>query len=75
MLLSGLIAFLFSSRQPTGNTSAPYWTHEVALGVSHASVDDQLSGLGLTGVWGAQNAPGPKGDTARERAEVWFDRA
>lgn len=35
-----------------------------------------MSGFGFTGeFWGAgQGVGGPVGDTAQERAEVWFDR-
>ena len=52
--------------------SDPYWTLDQDLGTSAlAFVDDQLSGLGFSGVWGV---PEPDGNTARERAEVWFDK-
>ena len=69
-------AFLtFSPRQPTGNASVPYWTLDLGLGTAaQAFVDGQLSGLGFRGVWGAENTPEPKGNTAKKRAEVWFDR-
>ena len=64
-----------SLRQPTGNASVPYWTHHQGLGTAaQAFVDDQLSGLGLRGIWGAENVPEPEGNTPEERAEVWFDR-
>jgi hypothetical protein len=42
---------------------------------AHALVDDQLNGIGLTGIWGSEQAiERPREGTARERAEVWFDR-
>lgn len=35
----------------------------------------QIDGFGLTRVWGeGSGVPLPKGDTVKERAEVWFDR-
>ena len=57
--------------------SDPYWTLGLDPGISSpalAFVDGRLSGLGLTGVWGAGDVPEPEGSTERERAEVWFDK-
>ena len=61
-------------RQPTGNASDPYWTLglDSTDSTAQAFVDDRLSGLGFRGIWGAENVPEPDGNTARERAEVWF---
>jgi hypothetical protein len=40
------------------------------------AVDHNRVGLGLTGMWGAgAGVASPEGQTVRERAEVWFDRA
>lgn len=39
-------------------------------------VDHHRIGLAFNGIWGAGvGVQSPKGQTVRERAEVWFDRA
>ena len=76
-MLRGLFPDFFTP-QPTGNASEPFWTRGLDPGVStgaQAFVDEQLSGLGLTGIWGSgRGVPEPKGNTPQERAEVWFDK-
>ena len=55
--------------------SDPFWTFGLDLSnTALAFVDDRLNGLGLTGIWGAENDLEPIGNTAREQAEVWFDK-
>ncbi|KAF8172753.1 beta-lactamase/transpeptidase-like protein [Mycena galopus ATCC 62051] len=63
---------------PTGNASSPVWAYDA--GFSSTNVEfgagNGTSGFGFeNGVWGAQNAPDPQGNTAEERAEVWFAKA
>lgn len=65
----------------TGNTSEPYWTAgahmDTSTGVyAELVVDHHRIGLAFNGIWGAGvGVQSPKGQTMRERAEVWFDRA
>ena len=43
---------------------------------AQAEVDKSMKGIGLTGVWGAvPGVPEPSGNTPKERAEVWLQRA
>ncbi|KAF7373511.1 Beta-lactamase domain-containing protein [Mycena sanguinolenta] len=64
---------------PTGNASSPVWAYDagftgtqVEFGVS----TDGTTGFGFeNGLWGAQDCPDPQGNTAEERAEVWFTKA
>jgi hypothetical protein len=62
--------------QPTGDDKEAFWALDVPLGEgAQAFVDDQLTGVGFTGIWGSgAGIDGPKGKTVRERAEVWFNR-
>ncbi|KAJ6463409.1 beta-lactamase/transpeptidase-like protein [Mycena sanguinolenta] len=64
---------------PTGNASSPVWAYD--NGFTGAKVEfgpsiDGTIGFGLEGgLWGAQNSPDPQGNTAEDRAEVWFTKA
>ncbi|RDB29989.1 Gigasin-6 [Hypsizygus marmoreus] len=63
---------------PTGNASAPYWAYGDSVTDFGAYAEFVVSsrrhiGLGFTGIWGAESSL--KGGPARERAEVWFDKA
>jgi hypothetical protein len=72
--LNYFLALLFA--QPTSNASTPFWASDFGITDAFAVVDDQLSGMGFFGVWGAGNGvPGRQGSTIRERAEVWFDKS
>ncbi|KAJ6520594.1 beta-lactamase/transpeptidase-like protein [Mycena vulgaris] len=57
---------------PTGNASSPVWAYDAGFSSTH--VEFGPGGFGLTGgVWGAASGvPDPQGQTAEERAEVWF---
>lgn len=61
----------------SGNSSAPFWPLEYDIGaLASAVVDDKLDGFGLSGIWNpGQGVRPPTGNTIRERAEVWFERA
>ncbi|KAJ7579245.1 beta-lactamase/transpeptidase-like protein [Mycena floridula] len=57
-----------------------FWTDHVSrdqiitAGFDFAS-NGQVAGFGFTGIWGAgAGIRGPDGDTAEERAEVWFEK-
>ncbi|RDB27566.1 hypothetical protein Hypma_003858 [Hypsizygus marmoreus] len=60
---------------PTGNATAPYWTFDPDEFTPRlAEFSD--GGIGLRGFWGEGNeVPTPEGNTPRERAEVWLERA
>lgn len=61
--------------QPTGNASSPVWALDAGFSSTHVEFgsDKGTSGFGFTdGVWGAGAVPEPQGETAKQRAEVWF---
>ncbi|KAF9463777.1 beta-lactamase/transpeptidase-like protein [Collybia nuda] len=64
----------------TGNPAEPYWIYgdlPPLNTVAHAEVgvDNGRIGIGLTGVWEAGfGIQSPSGTSARERAEVWFEK-
>ncbi|KAF5365308.1 hypothetical protein D9758_005451 [Tetrapyrgos nigripes] len=65
--------------RPTHDPSEPYWTHtetEPIITAEFSSDENGELGFGLTGgFWGA--GPGvesPVGESAKERAEVWFTK-
>ncbi|KAJ7146054.1 beta-lactamase/transpeptidase-like protein [Mycena epipterygia] len=64
------------SGQPTGNASSPVWALDAGFSSTHVEFGSSkgTSGFGFTdGVWGAgAGVPEPQGETAEERAEVWF---
>jgi hypothetical protein len=63
-------------KKPTGNPSEPFWACPVNFGEdARAFVNDELTGIGFTGVWNAgTGVRETEGETVQDRAEVWFDR-
>ncbi|RDB18673.1 Gigasin-6 [Hypsizygus marmoreus] len=70
---------------PTNDPNEPYWTYNDKSKsdnqqTAELNVEGSHIGLGLAGFWaglwdGAEaGVPKPKGDTVRERAEVYFDK-
>ncbi|RDB18674.1 Gigasin-6 [Hypsizygus marmoreus] len=70
---------------PTDDPKEPFWTYNDKsqsdnLQTAELNVEGSHIGLGLAGFWaglwdGAEaGVPKPKGDTVRERAEVYFDK-
>ncbi|KAJ7610057.1 hypothetical protein FB45DRAFT_1121883, partial [Roridomyces roridus] len=65
------------SGKPTGNPSSPLWAFDAGLAgtiVEFGVGVDGNVGFGFQGgIWGAGvNVPDPSGNTAEERAEIWF---
>ncbi|KAJ7270753.1 beta-lactamase/transpeptidase-like protein [Mycena haematopus] len=63
---------------PTGNASSPVWAYDAGLSSTNVEfgASNGTFGFGFeNGVWGAQDSPDPQGNTAEERAEVWFAKA
>ncbi|KAJ7617278.1 beta-lactamase/transpeptidase-like protein [Roridomyces roridus] len=65
------------SGKPTGNPSSPLWAFDAGFAgtiVEFGVGADGNVGFGFQGgIWGAGvNVPDPNGDTAEERAEIWF---
>lgn len=57
----------------------PYWTFgdsDADTGIyAQTIVHGSTTGIGISGIWGAgTGVPSPQGTSARERAEVWFDK-
>ncbi|KAJ6463410.1 beta-lactamase/transpeptidase-like protein [Mycena sanguinolenta] len=64
---------------PTGNASSPVWVYDAGFTgtqVEFGASTDGTVGFGFeNGLWGAQDSPDPQGNTAEDRAEVWFTKA
>ncbi|KAF9463774.1 beta-lactamase/transpeptidase-like protein [Collybia nuda] len=62
----------------TRDQAEPYWVFKYPTPsniYAEFAVDDPDFGFGLTGIWGpGRGVLSPRGDTVRERAEVWFDK-
>ncbi|KAJ7153556.1 beta-lactamase/transpeptidase-like protein [Mycena crocata] len=63
---------------PTGDAASPVWAFDARFAGTHAEFGSSngTTGFGLLGgLWGpGAGVPDPKGDTAEERAEVWFSK-
>ncbi|KAJ7337585.1 hypothetical protein DFH08DRAFT_1014805 [Mycena albidolilacea] len=69
---------LMGSHQSTGNSSVkPYWVQietDPSFDLAEFSFEDKV-GVGLQGLGGAgRGFGGPQGNSARDRAEVWFEK-
>ncbi|KAF7305423.1 Beta-lactamase class penicillin binding protein [Mycena chlorophos] len=69
--------------KPTGDASTPYWVSiQAAPGILLAEFsragdaeDNGGIGIGMRGIWGAgDGVPSPRGESVKERAEIWFER-
>ncbi|KAJ7730392.1 beta-lactamase/transpeptidase-like protein [Mycena maculata] len=64
---------------PTGNASSPLWAYDAGLAgtIVEFGVSNGTGAVGFGfegGVWGeGVDVPDPQGQTAEERAEVWFE--
>jgi hypothetical protein len=71
------LKYVLTTLQTTGDPAEPFWTAAFFPdGNAELVVESQQHiGLGFTGFWGADlGVSSPQGNTARERAEVWFDK-
>ncbi|KAJ7575075.1 beta-lactamase/transpeptidase-like protein [Mycena floridula] len=68
-----------AASHPTGDKSHPYWATsvtDISFTAEFAEEDGKIGIAFMGNIWGAgEGASSPSGETVKEKAEIWFEKA